>query len=115
MKNKWIKRDGDALVSTTDNVEDTTCAHLVHVREHQSLPDPKLVAEYKKRRLITPSKAIDYALVKGPKYQRKIPVEVTDLTADMLADGSWETANFKPYVCKVVALGLPNCSRLVKV
>lgn len=98
MKNKWLKKEGSALVSATDHVEDVTRSNLHHVQEQQSLPDPKLLSEYKKRKLVTPSKAIDYAIVKGAKYQREMPVEVTDLTADMLADGSWETATFKPYV-----------------
>ena len=97
MKNKWIKKEGSALVAVHDAVEDATRSHLRHVRDSQSLPDPKMLADYKKRKLVTPSKAIDYAVEKGPKYQREMPIEVTDLTADMLADGSWQTANFKPY------------------
>lgn len=35
-----------------------------------------------------------------------MPVEHTDLTADMLADGSWQTATFKPY--NFNALGAPQ-------
>lgn len=97
MKNRWIKKEGSAVVPAKDQVEDATRINLQHAQQSQSLPDAKLLADYKKRKLVTPSKTIDYAVVKGPKYRREMPVEVTDLTADMLADGSWETANFKPY------------------
>ena len=43
---------------------------------------------------------------KGPKYSKHMPVEHTDLTADMLANGSWQTATFKPY--NFNALGAPT-------
>ena len=98
MKNKWIKKEGSVLVPTIGQVEDTTRKNLQHVSENQALPDPKMLADYKKRNLVKPGKSIDYAVTKGAKYQQEMPVEVTDLTADMLADGSWETANFKPFV-----------------
>ena len=97
MKNKWIKKEGSALVAATDEVEDLTRKDLQHVHDTQTLPDTKTLSDYKKRKLVTPSKKIDYAVEKGPKFSREMPVEVTDLTAEMLADGSWETANFKPY------------------
>ncbi|KAL9058250.1 MAG: hypothetical protein Q9162_001849 [Coniocarpon cinnabarinum] len=98
MKNKWVKKgEGSALVAAENEVEDTTRTHLRHVQDTQTLPDSKMLSEYKKRKLVTPSKAIDYVVEKGPKFQLEIPVEVTDLTAEMLAVGSWETATFKPY------------------
>jgi phenylalanyl-tRNA synthetase alpha chain len=40
---------------------------------------------------------LKYSVTKGSKYAKELPVEVTDLTADMLASGSWETASFKAY------------------
>ena len=97
MKNKWIKKEGSCLVPAVQEVRDFTREQLQHVRETKTLPDPKLLAEYKKRKLVTPTKSISYAVEKGPKYAKVMPVEVTDLTADMLASGEWETANFKPY------------------
>ena len=96
-RNRWIKKDGDALVLLAKEVEDSTRNILQKVQETKSLEDSKALADLKKRKLVTLSKIISYTVTKGPKYAKEIPVEVTDLTAEMLQSGEWETANFKPY------------------
>ena len=78
-------------------VEDSTRNLLQKIQETKSLEDSKVLADLKKRKLVTLSKVISYAVTKGPKYAKEIPVEVTDLTVEMLQSGEWETANFKPY------------------
>ena len=97
MKNKWIKKDGDSLVSAVTEVQDTTRELLQAVAKTGSIADSKTLADYKKRKLVVPSKVFTYNVTKGSKYAKEIPVEVTDLTADMLASGEWQTANFKLY------------------
>ncbi|KAI7425512.1 phenylalanyl-tRNA synthetase-like protein alpha chain, partial [Hortaea werneckii] len=97
---------GDSLVSLVDSVEDTTRQLLQHVQTNKTFPDPKQLKDFQKRQLVTTQKVITYSARKGPKWALEIPVEVTDLTADMLADGSWKTANFKPY--NFQALGEPQ-------
>jgi phenylalanyl-tRNA synthetase alpha chain len=101
-KLKWIKKDGDALTPVAKEVEDTTAQLLRHVNEHNTFPDPKLLKDYQKRKLVSTRKVITYTVRKGPKWALDIPVEVTDLTVEMLQDGSWETANFKPYNFKAL-------------
>ncbi|KAF2469017.1 uncharacterized protein BDR25DRAFT_264160 [Lindgomyces ingoldianus] len=96
-KNKWIKKDGDSLVLVAKEVKDTTKDILKDIQETKSLSDTKLLNDLKKRKLVTTSKVLTYTVTKGPKYAKEMPVEVTDLTADMLANGAWEMANFKPY------------------
>ena len=96
-KLKWIKKDGDALVPLTDSVTDTTRQQLQYAQEHHVFQDPKLLKDYSKRKLVTTQKVISYVARKGPRWAKQMPVEVTDLTAEMIADGSWKTANFKPY------------------
>jgi phenylalanyl-tRNA synthetase alpha chain len=96
-KNKWIKKDGDALVLLAKEVVDQARITLQKIQETKALGDAKLLADLRKRKLVTLSKVITYTVTKGPNYAKEIPVEVTDLTPDMLANGSWETANFKPY------------------
>ncbi|KAF2480413.1 tRNA synthetases class II core domain (F)-domain-containing protein [Neohortaea acidophila] len=96
-KLKWIKKDGDALVPVAENVTDTTRELLQHVGAHHEFPDPKQLKDYQKRKLVTTKKDITYTVRKGAKWALQIPVEVTDLTVEMLQDGSWESANFKPY------------------
>jgi len=47
-------------------------------------------------------KVISFKISKGPKFALEIVKEETDLTADMLASGSWKTATFKPYNFKAL-------------
>ena len=96
-KAKWIKKDGDGLVPLAEEVEDSTQQLLEYVSERKEFPDPKLLKDYQKRKLVTTKKDIAYTVRKGPKWALQIPVEVTDLTAEMLHDGSWQSTNFKPY------------------
>lgn len=97
MKNKWIKKEADCLVAIEQEVEDETKNLLLSIQETKRLQNPKLLADLKKRKLVKVEKAQTYTVTKGPKFAKEMPVEHTDLTADMLADGSWETANYKPY------------------
>lgn len=70
---------------------------LKDVQQTQSVSDAKLLTQLKKNKLVTVTKVITYTVTKGPKYAKEMPVEHTDLTADLLVNGAWETANFKPY------------------
>jgi phenylalanyl-tRNA synthetase alpha chain len=105
-KLKWIKKDGDGLVPIEENVTDKTREVLQHVQTHRAFPDPKQLKDYQKRKLVTTQKIITYIARRGPKWAKEIPVEVTDLTAAMIADGSWKTANWKLY--NFASLGEPQ-------
>jgi len=97
-KNKWIKKDGDSIVLlVTEEPKDTMREMLKSIQDTQSVSDAKLLADLKKKKLATVTKVITYTVTKGPKYAKEMPVEHTDLTAEMLTSGAWETANFKPY------------------
>ncbi|KAI9659041.1 MAG: Phenylalanyl-tRNA synthetase, beta subunit, cytoplasmic [Bathelium mastoideum] len=96
-KLKWIKKDGDALVLLANTVQDKTRESLQEVHDTQSLENAAALKDFTKRKLVKIAKVITYTVQKGPKYATEIPIEVTDLTADMLANGEWKTANFKPY------------------
>lgn len=96
-KLKWIKKDGDMLVPLATAPEDSTRKMLQEVQETAKLSDTKALADYRKRKLVSITKIIHYNVKKGPKYAKEMPVEVTDLTPEMLENGSWKTANFKPY------------------
>ncbi|KAI9705251.1 MAG: Phenylalanyl-tRNA synthetase, beta subunit, cytoplasmic [Bogoriella megaspora] len=101
-KLKWIKKDGDALVPVASEVQDKTRETLQLIEQTQSIGDAATLKEFLKRKLATTSKVITYTVQKGPKFATEMPVEVTDLTADMLASGAWQTANFKPYNFKAL-------------
>lgn len=102
MKNKWVKKDGDALVSLAESVKDTTQEILQYAEQTGTFPDPKQQKDFQKRKLVTTKKVIAYEVRKGPRWAKEIPVEVTDLTAEMIEDGSWKTATFKPYNFKAL-------------
>jgi len=97
MKNRWIKKDGTDLVVAEKDVQDKTRNILTKIQQTNTVSDPKLLADLRKRKLVKLEKVISYSAQKGSKYAKEMPVEVTDLTADMLASGAWQTANFKPY------------------
>ena len=96
-KLKWVKKDGDSLTPVVKEVTDSTRDLLQHVSENHTFPDPKQLKDYQKRKLVTTQKIITYSVKKGPRWALEIPEERTDLTVEMLQDGSWETTTFKPY------------------
>lgn len=96
-KKGWVKKDKDVLRTTRDSIEDDARKQLQIIKDTQTHPDAKIVADLKKRKLVTLQKVISFKFQKGPKYAKTLVKEETDLTADMLLNGSWKTAQFKPY------------------
>ena len=105
-KRGWIKKDKDLLRANTSSIVDETQQQLQEVQRNQSLGDQKAVADLKRRKLIALQKAISFKISKGPKFSKEFVKEETDLTADMLTNGSWKTAKLKPYNFK--AKGAPT-------
>ncbi|OTA51920.1 putative phenylalanine--tRNA ligase beta chain [Hypoxylon sp. EC38] len=97
-KEKWISKTKDGkFKAAIDSIRDVTKEQMQAIKETRTYPDTKLLADLKKRKLIRMQKIISFRIHKGPKFALKIPEEATDLTADMIATGSWKTATFKPY------------------
>ncbi|CZR50520.1 probable phenylalanine-tRNA ligase beta chain [Phialocephala subalpina] len=97
-KSKWIAKGKDGkLVASADSIQDVTREQLQIISRTRTHPDPKVVTELKKRKLVKMQKVISYKIRKGPKFALQMVKEETDLTADMLASGAWKTAAFKPY------------------
>ncbi|RMD42564.1 hypothetical protein DV735_g2528, partial [Chaetothyriales sp. CBS 134920] len=107
-KNKWIKQDGDYLRAIADTIEDKLQQQLREIRETGKFSDAKAVKEFRKRNYITDRKAFDFKVSKGSNFSTNFVKEESDLTAEMLANGSWKTASFKPYNFK--AKGAPTPS-----
>lgn len=72
------------------------------IRSTRTYPDAKTLADLKKRKLVRTQKIISFRIEKAEKFALKIPEVATDLTADMIASGSWKTANFKGYNFKAL-------------
>jgi phenylalanyl-tRNA synthetase alpha chain len=107
-KLKWITKENDLLKAAKDSISDTVSEQLQTIRSTKSYPDVKVLAELRKRKLVTLHKVSTYKISKGPKYSNKFVKEETDLTAEMLASGAWKTVKLKPYNFK--AKGAPPTS-----
>lgn len=57
----------------------------------------KRIAELRKRKFVGSRKLLHASIKKGPAFALTIERLETDLTADMLASGSWRDAKFKQY------------------
>ncbi|KAI9795811.1 MAG: hypothetical protein M1825_001076 [Sarcosagium campestre] len=97
-KQGWIKKDKAGLLfPNIDSISDVTREQLAIIQQSGSHPDPKVIADLRKRKLVSMKKIISFKITKGPRYSREMVKEETDLTADMLASGSWNKVTFKPY------------------
>ena len=68
-----------------DSIHDASQEQLQVIRQSRSYPDPQVLTELRKRKLISMQKVISYEFEKGPKFAAEFVKEETDLTADMLA------------------------------
>lgn len=102
-KNGWIKKDGDTLkpsekISKDNLPDDTTALQLKAIAANSDkLPDKKELADLKKRKLASVSKAFSYKVEKGSEFSTKIEKLETDITTDMISSNSWKESKFKPY------------------
>ncbi|KAI0017207.1 tRNA synthetases class II core domain (F)-domain-containing protein [Xylariomycetidae sp. FL0641] len=102
-KEKWISKTKDGkLKATAESIRDTTKEQCQTIKETQTYPDAKVLADLKKRKLVRTQKIITFTIHKGDKFALEMPEEATDLTADMIASGAWKTASFKPYNFKAL-------------
>lgn len=69
----------------TDNIQDTSREQLQIIQQTRTHPEPKVLTDLRKRKLITMQKVISFEIKKGPNYAAELVKEETDLTADMIA------------------------------
>ncbi|GEQ70538.1 hypothetical protein JCM33374_g4216 [Metschnikowia sp. JCM 33374] len=97
-KNGWIAKDGDRLVAKVSEVPaDAVVDQLKTIKSTGALDDKKELTELKKRKLISLTKIVGYSVEKASKFALTITNYETDITAEMVASGSWKDAAFKPY------------------
>lgn len=103
MQAGWIKIDKEAAAGplvrrTKDDVADLVQEALQKIASMKIEDvDEKLKGDLKKRKLVVEVETKFYELTKGPSFNTVIAKAETDLTAEMLQDGSWRTKTFKPY------------------
>ena len=64
---------------------DQSQQQLQTIQQTRTHPDPKVIADLRKRKLLELKKVITFEVSKGPKFAKEFVKEETDLTADMLA------------------------------
>ncbi|KAL8668910.1 MAG: hypothetical protein Q9168_006477 [Polycauliona sp. 1 TL-2023] len=107
-KEGWIKKDKDLFRAATSSIHDASQEQLQTIQQTKTHPDPKVLLDLRKRKLITLQKVITFEIKKGPKFAMEFVKEETDLTADMLTSGAWKTVHLKPY--NFNAMGAPTMS-----
>ncbi|KAI8835197.1 tRNA synthetases class II core domain (F)-domain-containing protein [Chytriomyces cf. hyalinus JEL632] len=95
-KNKWIKKSAAGLARAVNSVSDNTQKDLLSIRNGNVLAD-KVMADYKKRKLVDKKKTSSYSVSKGTKFTTTIEKEETDITQEMIQSGDWKKVQFKKY------------------
>ncbi|PFH52843.1 hypothetical protein AMATHDRAFT_73967 [Amanita thiersii Skay4041] len=108
-KNGWIGKEGDGFIRLAMEIKDSTQADLQEIAETGSLvAGEKVLADLRKRKLITQKKGQWFTVRKGSKFSTSTAKPETDLTAEMLTSGTWKTSTFKQY--NFEAEGIPPIS-----
>jgi len=110
MSNKWIEMRKEENVNkifpiAADDVKDAAAINLKKVRDGAVEYNSKFLQELKKRKLVHESTYKSFVIQKGEKFTVKPEKAETDLTAQMIKDGSWKNKTFKEY--NYNALGVP--------
>jgi len=106
MKNKWVKKDGDKLVSLVEQVPDDVQDLLKEIESNNGENiNEKAANNLKKRKLVTLQTRKSYTICRGKSYAPTRVKKAADLTKEMLDSGSWKSTPFKSY--NFVTLGEP--------
>lgn len=97
MQYKWITSSKTSIKRIAEEITDETTKSLKALIETK---DPTkhnnaVINDLKKRKMIQVKQITYYKVTKGNLFRTEVVQEVADLTADMLAKGTWKTTNFK--------------------
>ncbi|XP_039680536.1 phenylalanine--tRNA ligase alpha subunit [Perca fluviatilis] len=98
MSNKWIRLDkthegGPRIFRTVESIQDQekNCFGVILVSVFRTVKS--------------------YWITKGPSFSTTITKQETELTPDMIANGSWKEKKFKPYNFEAMGVA-PDCGHL---
>jgi len=108
MKSKWIKYDKatDKVSRGEAKIQDTTREQLQAIKNSPQTADKGIVDALKKRKLLTQAAVKTFKVQKGKQFTTEVKKPEADITAEMLANGSWKTIPIKPV--NFNALGAPS-------
>ena len=82
----FLKLTEDELIRLqAESITDASREQLQIIQKSRTHPDPKVINDLKKRKLVVIQKVTVFEIMKGPKFAKEFVKEETDLTADMLA------------------------------
>ncbi|KIY98410.1 phenylalanyl-tRNA synthetase alphachain [Monoraphidium neglectum] len=109
MQQKWVATDKSSgeprVVRKVESIVDTVQQQLQTLLSGGDLPAADLEALTKKRKMLQLNSWKTFSLSKGPKFALQRKRQATELTAEMIAKGTWRDQEFKDY--NFNALGLP--------
>ncbi|XP_059496039.1 phenylalanine--tRNA ligase alpha subunit isoform X1 [Stegostoma tigrinum] len=117
MSSKWIRIDknaegGPRIFKATDCIEDAVKNKLLLVQQGKdSKLDDKEKNELKKRKLLSEVTVKTYWITKGSSFSTTVVKQDTELTPEMIANGSWKEKKFKPYNFDAMGI-VPECGHL---
>ncbi|XP_065214468.1 phenylalanine--tRNA ligase alpha subunit [Planococcus citri] len=101
MSKGWISIDKSTNTVVrkveVDSVEDEVQRHLQQLNANEDSIPAKCKQDYSKRKLIREVITKSFLLKKGSKFSTSISKLETELTPEMIADGSWKNVKFKAY------------------
>lgn len=95
-----------------DHIDDNVqrCCQLIRDLKFDDVPDQQKT-EYKKRKLVADVTVNVFKVSKGSEFTTSVSKAETDLTADMIASGSWKDKTFKAYNFNALGI-MPDCGHL---
>ena len=99
MQAKWLRIDkeqGGKIFREASSITDTVQAQLQGIARGE-IPAKADIDKLKKRKMVAPANYKTYSVEKGSAYAPTRTKGAADITMEMMQDGSWKTANFKPY------------------
>jgi phenylalanyl-tRNA synthetase alpha chain len=105
----WVvmdKSSGQPIIKKkVDSIEDVVQQNLSQLLKGSDKMTDEQRQEYKKRKLLQEVVIKGFYLTKGPEFSVSISKPETDLTPEMIAQGTWKSKQFKDY--NLGALGVP--------
>lgn len=95
-RNKWIRFEKDLVRRNVVPTKDELQEQLKMLENGEVIAD-KVIADLKRRKLVTKEKTIWYSLKKGPEFVAKRKTLATDVTREHLKSGDWKDLEFKDY------------------
>uniref|UniRef100_A0A8C4HA58 Phenylalanine--tRNA ligase alpha subunit n=1 Tax=Dicentrarchus labrax TaxID=13489 RepID=A0A8C4HA58_DICLA len=117
MSNKWIRVDkshegGPRIFKTVESIDDQVREKLLLVKKANTAQlEEKEKNELKKRKLLSEVTVKSYWISKGISFSTTITKQETELTPEMVANGSWKEKKFKPYNFEAMGVA-PDCGHL---